>query len=137
MAKDLFHNLVRTALENDGWTITHDPYTITFGERRVMIDLGAEKLILAEKNAQKIAIEVKSFTGISLINELHQTVGQLDFYALLLEKESDNRILYLAMPADAYNELTLEPIVVEYLERHQVKIIIYETNQPTITKWIE
>ena len=26
MAKDLFHEAVKTALKNDGWTITHDPY---------------------------------------------------------------------------------------------------------------
>jgi hypothetical protein len=26
MAKDLFHNKVKIALQKDGWKITHDPY---------------------------------------------------------------------------------------------------------------
>jgi XisH protein len=26
MAKDIYHNLVKEALQNDGWTVTHDPY---------------------------------------------------------------------------------------------------------------
>jgi hypothetical protein len=28
MAKDLFHDVVRRALEKEGWTITHDPYSV-------------------------------------------------------------------------------------------------------------
>lgn len=55
MAKDKYHDHVRTALENDGWIITHDPYKIMIGRRRGYIDLGAE-LIGAEKDAEKIAV---------------------------------------------------------------------------------
>lgn len=64
MAKDKFHEAAKNALINDGWTITHDPYKIMIGRRRGYIDLGAE-LIAAEKETQKIAIEVKSFLGSS------------------------------------------------------------------------
>jgi len=28
MAKDIFHEIVRNALQKDGWQITHDPYEI-------------------------------------------------------------------------------------------------------------
>ncbi len=41
--KDKYHNQVRTALEKDGWKITHDPYFLYVGRRRGFIDLGAEK----------------------------------------------------------------------------------------------
>ena len=34
MAKDKYHELVKQALENDGWLITHDPYKIMLGKRR-------------------------------------------------------------------------------------------------------
>lgn len=64
MAKDRFHDHVRTALENDGWMITHDPYKILIGRRKGYIDLGAE-LIGAEKELEKIAVEIKSFLGLS------------------------------------------------------------------------
>jgi XisH protein len=28
MARDLIHNIVKSALINDGWNITHDPYPV-------------------------------------------------------------------------------------------------------------
>lgn len=56
-AKDIFHHLVKTALEKDGWTITHDPYRLSLLGKEMQIDLGAEKiLIAAEKDVAKIAV---------------------------------------------------------------------------------
>jgi len=57
-AKDLVHDLVRTALEKDGWLITHDPYFMPVGKERSFIDLGAEKILAATKENQKIAVEI-------------------------------------------------------------------------------
>jgi XisH protein len=31
MAKDLFHNTVKIALQKDDWKITHDPYQLRYG----------------------------------------------------------------------------------------------------------
>ena len=36
-AKDIFHDVVRLALEKDGWTITDDPLTLAIGERDLYI----------------------------------------------------------------------------------------------------
>jgi hypothetical protein len=41
-ARDRYHDAVKNALVQDGWTITHDPYRIAIGRRRGYIDLGAE-----------------------------------------------------------------------------------------------
>ena len=61
-AKDKFHDAVKQGLEKDGWKITHDPLRIEFGEEdKIQIDLGAEKVLGAEKSGQKIAVEIKSF----------------------------------------------------------------------------
>jgi len=68
MAKDLYHNAVRHGLERKGWTITHDPLEIDFGEVLLKIDLGAEQLIAAEKQDEKIAVEIKSFLFLQFIN---------------------------------------------------------------------
>ncbi|MBD2518264.1 hypothetical protein H6G93_25475 [Nostoc sp. FACHB-973] len=43
-AKDLFHNVVRYALEKEGWTITHDPLHLRVGKIDMYIDLGAEQV---------------------------------------------------------------------------------------------
>jgi len=75
-AKDMFHDLVKRALQQDGWVITHDPLFIEWGEAEIYVDLGAEKLLAAEKGQQKIAVEVKSFLAPSVMSEFHTAVGQ-------------------------------------------------------------
>ena len=54
MAKDIYHQLVREAQEKEGWTITHDPYTLNkkIVGAKLEIDLGLEKVIVAAKNAK-------------------------------------------------------------------------------------
>ncbi len=76
MARDKIHNIVVAALTKEGWEITHDPLYITFdvNERGFEVDLGAEKLIGAEKDNVRIAVEVKSFTK-SISNEFHTVLG--------------------------------------------------------------
>lgn len=137
MAKDIYHELVKTALENEGWIITHDPYylSVGIGRRKVAADFGAEKFLVAEKGLEKILVEVKSFISTSNINELHHSVGQYDFYALLLEEQEPERIPFLAMPQDAYEDLIREPIIQTFLDRHQVKLIIFDINKPLIHTW--
>lgn len=72
-AKDFFHNAVKLALEKDGWLITDDPIYLDYGSVEIYIDLGAEKIIAAEREGKKIAVEVKSFIGSSAISEFHTT----------------------------------------------------------------
>ncbi len=138
MAKDIYHDLVRNALENEGWTITHDPYYLQLGlgRKKVAADFGAEKFIAAEKGVQKILVEVKSFISSSNINELHHSVGQFDFYALLLEQIEPERIPFLAMPKDAYEDLIREPIVELFLKRHHVQLIVFDIQNPIIYQWL-
>jgi hypothetical protein len=71
MAKDLFHQSVKTALTKDGWIITSDPLTIRIGRVKLEIDLAAERIFAAQKDGQKIAVEVKSFINPSNINDFH------------------------------------------------------------------
>lgn len=63
MAKDKYHDAVKNALVKDGWTITHDPYRISFGIERVYVDLGAERMLAAERGKEKIAVEIKTFAS--------------------------------------------------------------------------
>ncbi|NJR23460.1 MAG: hypothetical protein HC786_15495 [Richelia sp. CSU_2_1] len=37
MAKDRFHDVVRAALEKEGWRITADPFYQTFFQRRFIV----------------------------------------------------------------------------------------------------
>ncbi len=138
MAKDLFHNNVKTALQKDGWSITHDPYKLRYGLTDVFIDLAAEEAIAAEKEGRKIAVEIKSFAGGSNISEFHTALGQFLNYRIALEVSKEpERILYLAVPVDTYEMfLRFEPAKT-VIERYAVRLIIYSPNQEVIDQWIE
>ena len=74
-AHDVFHAAVKQGLIKEGWTITDDPLIIEFGTLDMYIDLAAEKLIAAEKGGERIAVEVKSFLGPSLVTDFHTALG--------------------------------------------------------------
>ncbi len=53
-ARDLFHAAVRQALEKEEWVITDDPLEVQLEEVTLKIDLGAERLIAAQKADKKL-----------------------------------------------------------------------------------
>lgn len=61
--RDNLHNIIKKALTNEGWQITHDPYFMRYGNIEFYIDLGAENILAAQKDGNKIAVEIKSFLG--------------------------------------------------------------------------
>lgn len=134
-AKDLFHNAVKTALQKEGWLITHDPMLIRLGGIEMQIDLGAEKIIAADKDEQKIAVEVKSFLGTSAISEFHTALGQFLNYRLALEEQDPERILYLAVPEDTYYTFFTLQFIQGAIKRYQLKLIIYDPQREVIVRW--
>jgi hypothetical protein len=87
-SKDRFHQVVKTALATDGWNVTHDPLQIKVGGVDMEIDLGAERLLAAERGDEKIAVEVKSFlASASAISEFHTALGQFINYRAALRRE--------------------------------------------------
>ncbi|WP_390889374.1 XisH family protein [Leptodesmis sichuanensis] len=103
MAKDLFHDVVKAALVKDGWTITDDPLFLKVGGVDLFIDLGAEKLLAAERNGKKIAVEIKSFISTSSITDFHLAIGQFINYRVALKTVDPERQLFLAVPDITYN----------------------------------
>ena len=136
-ARDIFHQAVRTALETDGWTITDDPLLLEYGRQELYIDLGAEKVIAAEKNHRRIAVEIKTFLGASLITSFYGAVGQFIAYQTALESFQPDRILFLAVPADVYLRFFLEPLVQAVVTRESIKLIVFDEVQERINSWIE
>ena len=62
----------------------------------------------AERQGEKIAVEVKSFLGKSLISNFHEAMGQYLDYKSALEDVEPDRKVYLALPKKtAYIELKL------------------------------
>ncbi len=135
-AKDAFHELVRTALEKQGWTITHDPYHIDLGFVDFYIDLGAERLIAATKDGEKIAIEIKTFLAASTISEFHTAIGQFINYRIALEEEEADRLLYLAIPLDIYKRFFKHTFIQTVINRNQIPLLIYDIEKQEVAKWI-
>ncbi len=135
-AKDATHNIVRHALEKDGWIITHDPYYIKVGGVEFYIDLGADAIVAAERAGQKIAVEVKSFLGASSISEFHTALGQFFNYRLALEEKDPDRILYLAVPLNTYDEFFTLQFIQKAVQRADLKLLIYNELQETVSQWI-
>jgi XisH protein len=136
-AKDLFHNTVKTAIEKDGWTITDENLFIQVEDIDFYIDLTAEKIIAAEKTGQKIAIEVKSFLGASDVTEFHAALGQCLNYRLALRLTEPERILYLAIPEDVYNEFFMRRFIQRAIAEYQLKLLIFNPDRKEIVQWRE
>jgi hypothetical protein len=136
-AKDVFHEVVKTALHKDGWQITHDPLTISVGGVNLSIDLAAQKLIAAEREGQKIAVEVKSFLErSSAISEFHTALGQFINYRGALRRRQPERVLYLAVPLTTYKTFFKLDFPKEMIAENQVKMLIYDVEQEVIFQWI-
>ena len=135
-AKDIYHEIVKNALIKDGWTITDDPLKLTIGSRSLYVDLGAEKLLAAQKNDQKIAVEIKSFLSPSPINDLENALGQYILYQNILQSTDAERILYLAIRTEIYNDLFTEPIGQLLLKNQQIKLIVFNPEIQELVKWI-
>lgn len=136
-ARDLFHDAVKIGLEKEGWTITADPLRLEFEDKlRLLIDLAAEKMLAAQKGELKIAVEVKSFAGKSLIEDFHQALGQFLNYRLALESIEPERELYLAVPLDTYKSFFKLELPRKVIETYSIKLIVYNAQKEVLVEWI-
>lgn len=134
-AKDIYHQVVKIALEKDGWTITNDPLKLTIGSRSVYVDLGAEKLFAAEKEGRKIAVEVKSFINPSPVNDLENALGQYILYAKILEEQQPERVIYLAIPVNVFRDIFAEPIGQLLLRTTDLRLLVFDPRKELIVEW--
>ena len=135
-AKDLFHNAVKHALVRDGWSITNDPLSLKVGRKDLFVDLGADRFLAAEKQGEKIAVEIKSFVGASEVEDLRDAVGQYVLYQSALAKIEPDRILYLAIRQRVFVEVFEEEIGKMLLEQGILKLIVFDPKVEAIVQWI-
>jgi len=136
MAKDRFHDVVRTALEKEGWKITADPYEINLDDVDFEIDLAAEQLLAAEREERKIAVEVKSFISPSNVSEFHTALGQFLNYRDALDKIEPERLLYLAVRVPIYESFFQRRFIASAVERYQLRLVTYDVQQEVIYRWL-
>ena len=136
-AKDLYHDAVRHALENDGWTITHDPLVLEIGEKRLYADLGANRLLSAQRKTEKIAVEIKSFLGHSDVRDLEYAFGQFMVYYKILRYQESNRHLYLAVTETTFTGIFSQEIGRLLLSDSAFQLLVFDEDKEVITQWIK
>ena len=135
-ARDIYHDAVKRALQKDGWTITHDPFPLKIGKKRLAADLGAERLISAENETRKIVVEVKSFVGQSDVKDLEQALGQYVLYRQILDEMGVDRILYLAVSQVVFNAVFTIELGQVLLRNQVIKLIVFDDESEAIVEWI-
>ena len=137
-AKDIYHDSCVHALQKHGWTITHDPLTISVGKTDLLIDLGAERIVGAERNGERIAVEIKSFVRLSLIQDLKEAVGQFVLYegALSESPKNTDRTLFLAIRDETYDAVFEEAIGQMLLRHTHLRLIVFDPIEEVIIQWI-
>ena len=134
--KDKYHDEVRIALENDGWIVTHDPLRLKWRDITYLPDLGAEKVLGAERGTEKIAVEIKTFLGKVFQHEFYEALGQYDSYSLALSETEPERTVILAIPSEAYNNFFQKSYVQGIIAFKKIKLLIYNIETQTIEKWL-
>jgi len=134
-AKDVYHDLVKRALIKDNWTILKENFKIPFGTKKIYVDLTAEKILLVEKDKQKIAVEIKSFLGKSAVNELHKAIGQYQTYFSVIKRELPEFILYLAIPASIFIDIFQDRLGLAILEDFPINLLVFDVEEIEEIKW--
>ncbi|WP_414624742.1 element excision factor XisH family protein [Calothrix sp. CCY 0018] len=122
-AKDIYHDTVITVLKKEGWVITDDPLKLKWGLRELFVDLGASKLLAAQKGEQKIAVEIKSFVKISPVRDLEEALGQYILYRNILEETEPSRQIYLG----------IRNLVIQ---KKSLRLLVFDSEKEVIVQWI-
>ncbi|MGA7495364.1 MAG: element excision factor XisH family protein [Isosphaeraceae bacterium] len=136
-SQNIYHDAVVRALIAEGWTITHDPLTLSYGGKDLFVDLGAERVTLAaEKTGQRIAVEIQSFLSPSPVRDLQEAIGQYEIYRAILAETEPERLLFLAAPLRIYENLLSERFGQLIISRLQLRLLIFDETQQKSLQWI-
>jgi len=135
-AKDIYHNEVKNALLKDGWTITADPYFIKYEDAELDADLAAEKPIAAQRQGQKIVVEIKSFVGRSLMYDFHGALGQYMVYRNLIQLTEPEYKLYLAIDDVVYKNFFQRKSIQLITKENKLLLMVVEMEKEEILQWI-
>lgn len=136
--RDKHHFIVKTALQKDGWTITDDPLTVPTVDMDFFIDLGAKRAIIgAKKDNEEIAVEIKSLIGGSVYYDYYRGLGQFLIYRMAMDKRlMMNRMLFLAVPKIAFDELLRIEIFRESWTHFSVNLLVFDEDDKIILQWL-
>jgi hypothetical protein len=137
-AKDRIHDIVVRALRKDGWRIEREQPEMSLEGNKIYIDILAERtLITAERDAERIAVEVKGFTGPSEVVDLRDAIGQYMLYRSVLPHFDPDRTLFLAVDETTATTGILNSLMGRnVLHAAQVNVVIIDIVQEEVVSWM-
>ena len=103
------------------------------------VDLGAEKFFAAERDMEKIVVEVKSFIGTSVTYDFHEAFGQYNVYNFFMGRQEQDigRVLFLAVPEEIYNSFFTDIDTEAICTHYKVQIVVFDAQKIEIIAWIK
>ncbi len=93
------------------------------------------QLLAAERDEHKIAVEIKSFTGQSEMNDLEKAIGEYIVYHDVLAQVEPDQELFLAVSQEVANGLFEEPLGELLLKNNRVSLLVFEPETEDIVTW--
>jgi XisH protein len=101
----------------------------------LFVDLGAERLLAAERGTERIAVEVTSFVGRSVMADLEQALGQFVLYRGLLRRSDPDRQLLLAIPKAIHESLLISELGRLACEEVSLTMLVFDPSSEVILQW--
>jgi hypothetical protein len=89
-----------------------------------------------QKKGQRIAVEIKTFGGISEMLALEQAIGQYFVYLAVIAETKPEYRLYLAIHSIVFFDLFEETLGQLLLQKYQLSLIVFDPEQEVILEWI-
>lgn len=91
---------------------------------------------MAERGAEKIAVEIKSFLSKSEIEDLKNAIGQFVLYRAALDDHEPERKLFLAIRETVYQSLFTAPKTKALCERQGISLLVFNPLTEEVIVWI-
>jgi hypothetical protein len=110
---------------------------IPFGDRRLFIDLGAERLTIgAERGSERLAVDIASFVADSPVRDLQEAVDPFVIYKALLAQAEPERTLFLAVSSGVHDWVLSEPLGQLVAAEVRLRVPVFDAHQPKVVRWI-
>lgn len=134
--RDTHHESVKIGLEKVGWRILKEELRLSIGKIDLYVDLEAEAIYVAERAGEKIAVEIKSFSGQSLVQNMHEALGKYRLYKYAIELKRPELTLYLAVPLSVFTSFFQEELIQVTVRQDRINLIVYNAVNQTIESWV-
>ena len=118
--------------------MTGDPFSIILQEDETYfeVDLAAERKNGGQHTERIIAIEIKSFTGASIIHAFHEALGQFLNYRAAIEEQRLNRELFIAVSTDGWARLNRLKFVQRRIRQFKLQFLLINVHTKSVVAWI-